>query len=51
MEQIDVRRLRETDSLGRYGLDPAAVTMTLREAAGVSREIRIGGRKRVIKIL
>lgn len=43
MEQIEVRRLLETDSLGRYGLDPAAVTMTLREAAGVSREIRIGG--------
>jgi hypothetical protein len=43
LEELEVRRLLETDSLARHGLDPPALTLTLREAGGVVRALRLGG--------
>jgi hypothetical protein len=42
LEELEVRRRLETDSLARHGLDPPALTLQLREAGSVVRELRIG---------
>jgi hypothetical protein len=43
LEELEVRRRIETDSLGRYGLKPPALTLALRRADGTTRVFRLGG--------
>jgi len=42
LEELEVRRFLATDSLARYGLDPPGLTLTVREAGGITRELRLG---------
>lgn len=42
MEDLEVRRRLESDSLARYGLDPPALALTLRQAGGGTRELHLG---------
>jgi hypothetical protein len=43
LEELEVRRVFETDSLARYGLDPAVSSLRLRRQDGGRLEVRVGG--------